>query len=268
MAPWERYRIKPGSKVDLNEFDPADTDDWNKKDALAETAKLEPRLAELQELLYATEKRALLVVLQGMDTSGKDGTISHVMGAFNPQGCQVAPFKVPTREELAHDFLWRVHKMVPARGMVGIFNRSHYEDVLVVRVDEIAPEPVWKRRYSAINAFEKLLTANGVVMVKFFMHISKDEQRLRLMDRLANPQDQWKFRVGDLKARAKWDEYMHAYEDALSKCSTDQAPWYVIPADKKWRRNLLISQILVAKLEELGLEWPPLEAEAQGITIE
>jgi PPK2 family polyphosphate:nucleotide phosphotransferase len=264
----EQYRIKPGSKVHLAEWDPASTDGWTKKDALAEVTKLGARLAELQELLYATEKHALLVVLQGMDTSGKDGAIKHVMGAFNPQGCQVASFKVPTREELAHDFLWRIHKVIPQRGMVGIFNRSHYEDVLVVRVDALAPEPVWRSRYGAINAFEELLAASGVVVVKYYLHLSKEEQRQRLNDRLTNPHDQWKFRVGDLTARAKWDDYVCAYEDALEQCSTSHAPWHLIPADKKWYRNLLISQILVAKLEALEMEWPPLEAAAQGITVE
>lgn len=267
--PWsEKHRVAPGAKVRLADHDPADTGDWKRKAAQEELLRLKARLNDLQELLYATEKYALLVVLQGMDTSGKDGAIRHVMNAFNPQGCAVASFKVPTREELAHDFLWRVHKVTPPRGMVGIFNRSHYEDVLVVRVDELVPKEVWSRRYEAINAFERLLADSGVIVVKFFLHLSKEEQKRRLIDRLNTPHAQWKFKVGDLKARAKWDDYMRAYEDALSRCSNDYAPWYLIPADKKWYRNLAISQILVETLEALPLEWPPLEPAARGITIE
>jgi PPK2 family polyphosphate:nucleotide phosphotransferase len=209
----------------------------------------------------------VLVILQGMDTSGKDGTIKHVMGAFNPQGCQVTGFKVPTEEELAHDFLWRVHRSVPRKGMVGIFNRSQYEDVLVVRVEKLAPKEIWSARYEAINAFEKLLADSGTVIVKFYLHISKEEQLERLRDRLQDPTDQWKFRVGDLAARERWEDYMAAYEDALSRCSTPWAPWYVIPADRKWYRNLVISRILVDRLRALNMEWPPLEEEARGITL-
>jgi PPK2 family polyphosphate:nucleotide phosphotransferase len=268
MKESKEFRVKPGTHVRLSEWDPDDTRDLKKDEARDEQAKLSSRLNELQELLYATEKRSLLLVLQGMDTSGKDGVIKHVVGALNPQGCEVTGFKVPTAEELAHDFLWRVHKVVPRRGKVGIFNRSHYEDVLVVRVDNLVPESVWRERYDAINAFEKLLTDSGVVMAKFFFHISPEEQKERLVDRLQDPQEQWKFRVGDLKARAKWDEYERAYEDALSRCSTDYAPWYVVPANKKWYRNLVVSRILVDLLDGLKMEWPPLEPEAEGITIE
>lgn len=269
MESWSnRGLVAPGAKVHLADYDPAETAGWSKKAAQEELMTLRRRLNELQELLYATEKFGLLVVLQGMDTSGKDGAIRHVMSAFNPQGCAVASFKVPTREELAHDFLWRVHKVAPPRGMVGIFNRSHYEDVLVVRVEELVPKSVWERRYDAINAFEQLLADSGVIIVKFFLHLSKEEQKERLIERLNTQQDQWKFKVGDLKARAKWDQYMRAYEEALYRCSTHAAPWYIIPADKKWYRNLVISRILVEKLEALELTWPPLEPEAQGITIE
>ena len=262
-----KFLVEPGSDVSIEKRDPADTDGLTKKEARAQLPGIKTKLNELQQLLYATEKHALLIALQGMDTSGKDGVIKHVIEAFNPQGCQVTSFKVPTREELAHDFLWRVHKAVPKRGIVGIFNRSHYEDVLVVRVEELAPKSTWRKRYEAINQFEEILSESGVVVLKFFLNISKEEQRERLEDRLKDPRDHWKFRVGDLEARAKWDEYMAAYEDALQKCSTERAPWYVIPSDKKWYRNLVISQILAEALNSLEMQWPRLEPEAEGIEI-
>jgi PPK2 family polyphosphate:nucleotide phosphotransferase len=261
-------RVEPGAEVSLSDYDPADTGGTKKPEALDELAKLSKRLDELQTLLFANGKNALLVVLQGMDTSGKDGVIKHVAGAFNPQGVQVTSFKVPTEEELAHDFLWRIHKATPRRGMVGIYNRSHYEDVLVVRVENLAPKPVWQARYAAINAFEETLSQAGVVIVKLFLHISKEEQRERLIDRLNDPAAHWKFRASDLATRKKWDEYVGAYEAALTKCSTECAPWYVIPSDKKWYRNLAISRILVERLAALDMQWPPLEPEAQGIKIE
>jgi len=262
-----RFLVEPGTRVSLDERDPADTGGLVKREAKAKLRELKERLNELQQLLYATGKHGLLVVLQGLDTSGKDGVIKHVMGAFNPQGCQVTSFKVPTREELAHDFLWRVHKAVPRRGMVGIFNRSHYEDVLVVRVDELVPVSVWETRYDAINQFEEILAENGLLILKFYLHISKEEQRERLMDRLQDPHSHWKFRVGDLEARAKWDAYVAAYEEALSKCSREWAPWYVIPSDRKWHRNLAISQIVAQALASPDLRWPPLEPEAEGLDI-
>ena len=263
----DKYRVDSGSHLSLDEYDPAETGGMTKKEARGELRGLKKRLNELQELLYATEKHALLVVLQGMDTAGKDGVIKHVMSAFNPQGCQVTGFKVPTRHELAHDFLWRVHRATPGRGMVGIFNRSHYEDVLVVRVENLVSEAFWGRRYEAINQFEEILAESGVVILKFYLHISREEQRERLQDRLQDPHDHWKFRVGDLEARAKWDDYKAAYEDALSKCSTEHAPWYVIPGDRKWYRNLVVSQIVSDTLEALDMEWPSLEPEAEGVEI-
>ncbi|MBN1400019.1 MAG: polyphosphate kinase 2 family protein [Anaerolineae bacterium] len=263
----ERFRVAPKTKVDLSAIDTRQSDGLSKKEGREQLVPIKEHLNELQELLYATEKHALLILLQGMDTSGKDGVIKHVVEAFNPQGCQISGFKVPSREELGHDFLWRVHKVTPPRGMVGIFNRSQYEDVLVVRVEGLVPESVWRQRYQAINAFEELLAENGVVIVKFFLHISAEEQLERLEDRLANRRDQWKFKVGDLDARAKWSEYMAAYAEALQRCSTAHAPWYIIPADRKWYRNLIVSQILLETLEELKLEWPPLEPEAVGIKI-
>jgi len=268
MKESKEYRVKPGSKVHLSEWDPEDTRGVDKDEAKAEQAKLDDRLNELQEMLYATGDHALLIVLQGMDTSGKDGVIKNVVGAMNPQGCDVISFKVPTAEELAHDFLWRVHKAVPRRGKVGIFNRSHYEDVLVQRVDDLVPERVWQKRYDAINDFERLLSENGMVIAKFFLHISPEKQKEKLLDRLQDPKEQWKFRVGDLKARAQWDEYERAYEDAISRCSTDYAPWYIVPANKRWYRNLVVSRIVEDLLEGLKMEWPPLEAEAEGIVIE
>lgn len=261
------YLVEPGSDVSLDAYGTADTGGMTKKEARELLRGLKKRLNELQELLHATEKHALLVVLQGMDTSGKDGVIKHVMSAFNPQGYRVTGFKVPTRQELAHDFLWRVHRATPGRGMVGIFNRSHYEDVLVVRVENLVPEAVWRRRYEAINRFEEILSESGVVILKFFLHISREEQRERLQDRLRDPHDHWKFRMGDLKARAKWGEYKAAYEEALSKCSTEYAPWYVIPADRKWYRNLAVSRIVSETLGALDMKWPSLEPQAVGIDI-
>jgi PPK2 family polyphosphate:nucleotide phosphotransferase len=262
-----RFRVEPGTRVSLDRHDPADTGGLTKKQALEELDERRERLKELQELLYATRRYALLVILQGTDTSGKDGAIKHVMSAFNPQGVQVTSFKTPTPEEQAHDFLWRVHRAVPPKGMVGIFNRSQYEDVLIVRVEELVPRKVWERRYEAINHFEELLAQSGVVICKFFLHISKEEQRERLLDRLKERDSHWKFRPEDLAARAKWEEYQAAYEDALSRCSTDHAPWHIIPADKKWYRNLAISQVLEEKLAALNLEWPPLQPEAKGLII-
>ena len=263
-----RFLVQPGSQVSLDEHDPADTGALAKKQAKEQLRALRKQLNDLQQLLYATQERALLVVLQGMDTSGKDGVIKHVMSAFNPQGCQVTSFKVPTREELAHDFLWRIHRATPQRGMVGIFNRSHYEDVLVVRVEQLAPEPMWRERYEAINEFEEFLHESGVLILKFFLHISKGEQRERLQDRLADPHSHWKFKPADLATRAKWEQYTAAFEDALGKCSTEHAPWYVIPADRKWYRNLVISQIVLETLRALDMTWPSLEPGAEGMVIE
>ncbi len=264
----DQFRVLPGQEVDLDEYPTRYEGEITKKKALKELEQSKKRLNLLQQLLYATEKRSLLVVLQGMDTSGKDGTIKHVMDAFNPQGCQVSGFKAPTSEELRHDFLWRVHKVVPARGMVGIFNRSHYEDVLIQRVEEMVPKAVWRGRYESIREFEESITEAGTIVVKFFLHISPDEQKKRLEDRLADPTAQWKFKVGDLRVRAKWDEYQTAYEDALTECSTEIAPWYIVPADRKWYRNLVVSRVLEKTLSDLDLEWPPLEEEAKGIEIE
>jgi len=262
-----KYRVKPGERIHLKDIDPADTQGWEKAAGKQALVDIQGRLNKLQTLLYATEKHALLIVLQGMDTAGKDGVIKHVVGALNPQGCEVNSFKVPSKIELAHDFLWRVHRATPPRGKVGIFNRSYYEDVLVVRVEDLVPKSVWRKRYDAIREFEELLAENGVVVLKFFLHISKKRQHERLVDRINSSDELWKFRASDLETRAKWDEYMAAYEDALYECSTEDAPWYVIPSDRKWYRNLLVSQIVAETLEALEMEWPPLEEEAVGIEI-
>ncbi|NPV67917.1 MAG: polyphosphate kinase 2 family protein [Anaerolineae bacterium] len=249
--------LPPGKRFRLKDFDPGYTGTFgNKKEAAQELQQNLERLHSLQEMLYAQGKHALLIVLQAMDTGGKDGVIEHVMGAFNPQGVRVTSFKVPTEEELAHDFLWRIHAAVPRRGMIGIFNRSHYEDVLVVRVKNLAPEEVWQRRYDHINAFERLLADSGVTIVKFYLHISKQEQKERLLERRNTPEKQWKFAPGDLEERTRWDDYMAAFEDALTRCNQDYAPWYVIPSDRKWYRNLIISRVLIETMEKMELAYP------------
>jgi PPK2 family polyphosphate:nucleotide phosphotransferase len=248
---------KPGEAFRLAEIDPKDTGRFrSKEDARELLEQHQRRLQDLQQRLYAQGRHALLIVLQGMDTSGKDGVIRHAMGAFDPQGVQVTSFKVPTPEELAHDFLWRVHKAVPGRGMVGIFNRSHYEDVVVVRVKELVPKEVWGKRYDAINEFERLLCSNGVTLVKLFLHISPEEQGEKLAERQRDPEKQWKFSPGDLAERARWPQYMAAWDDALSRCNTAWAPWHVIPSDHKWYRNLAASQVVLSALEGLDLAYP------------
>jgi PPK2 family polyphosphate:nucleotide phosphotransferase len=256
----ERFMVCPGESLSLADWDARQNDGMRKKQGKKALYDLRDELNDLQELLYASQKYALLILLQGMDTSGKDGVIKRVVNAFNPQGCEVTSFKAPTEKELAHDFVWRVHRRVPRRGMVGIHNRSHYEDVLVVRVESLFPERVWRPRYEMINHFEELLAHSGVVILKFFLHISLDEQKERLERRLANSHSHWKFRLSDLYARSKWDEYMRAYEEALSRCSSEHAPWFVIPADRKWYRNLVVSNILLEKLRSLDMEWPTLES--------
>jgi len=254
----DRYRVRPGARVRLDRFDPADT--GKHTDEAAARAKLArdiERLARFQDVLYADGRYAVLIVLQGMDTSGKDGTIKHVMAGLNPSGCQVVPFKVPTEEEAAHDFLWRVHRVTPRRRHITIFNRSHYEDVIVPRVHRTVPRAVLKARYEHINAFERLLSDDATVILKFFLHISKEEQHRRLLARLADPTKQWKFSESDLKERLLWDDYMAAYERALTRCSTAHAPWWVVPSDRKWHRNLVIASVLVDALKALRCKYPP-----------
>jgi PPK2 family polyphosphate:nucleotide phosphotransferase len=255
----EKFKIKPGDKVKLADFDPNDSGEFkgSKEEGLAAIQKLTGELENLQERLYSEGKHKLLVVLQGMDTSGKDGTIRAVFQGVNPQGVRVASFKVPTPEELAHDYLWRVHKQTPGKGEIVIFNRSHYEDVLVVRVHKIVPESVWRARFEQINAFERLLVEEGTTILKFFLHIDLDEQKNRLLERLNVPEKQWKFNPGDLDERALWKDYQAAYQDVLEKTSTDWAPWYVVPANKNWHRNLFISSVLVETLKKMNIQTPP-----------
>lgn len=264
----EEHIVKPGSKIRLKEIDPDFTGAYQDKRQVKKELKADrKKLIELQELLYAEAKHSLLIVLQGMDTSGKDATIQHVMSGVNPQGCIVSPFKVPTPEELAHDYLWRVHKVVPPKRMIGIFNRSHYEDVLVVRVHNLVPPTMWRQRYEQIVQFEKHLVENGVTILKFFLHISKDEQKRRLQARLDDPTKHWKFALGDLKERALWDEYQAAYEDALNLTSTEWAPWYVIPSNRKWYRNLAVARIIVETLEGFDMHYPEPAEPLDGVVI-
>ena len=253
----DALRIKPGSRVRVERRDPAATFGWDKVSAEPQIAKQLTRMTELQARLWAESKRAVLVVLQGIDAAGKDGTISKVMEAFNPQGCPVTSFKVPSSEELGHDYLWRVHKAVPRKGEIGIFNRSHYEDVLIVRVHGIVPRKVWSTRYDQINDFERMLTENGTTIVKFFLTISRDEQRARIQARYDDPKKRWKFSMGDLAERKLWDQYQAAFDDAISKTSTRWAPWYVIPANRNWFRNLAVSSILADTLADLKPTYPP-----------
>ncbi|MCA1667029.1 MAG: polyphosphate kinase 2 family protein [Thermomicrobia bacterium] len=248
-------RIPPGAKVRLRDHDPADTKEMKRDKAETQTQAHWAEFAETQELLYGAARQSVLIILQGMDTSGKDGTIQHVMTPINPQGCSVVAFKQPTPADLAHDFLWRVHPFTPAKGMIGIFNRSHYEDVLVVRVHNLAPKAVWERRYDAINQFERVLAEDGTIILKFFLHISKDEQRARLLAREKDPTKAWKLSPGDWIEREKWDDYQAAYEAALSKCSTKDAPWYIVPADKKWFRNLIITDTILKTLRPHVTSW-------------
>jgi PPK2 family polyphosphate:nucleotide phosphotransferase len=266
----QQYKVKPNSKVDLSKWNPNDTGEFKggKEAGLAEVGKLTTRLGELQELLYAEGKHKVLVVLQAMDTGGKDGTIRRVFSGVNPQGVHVVSFKVPTPEELAHDFLWRIHKVVPGKGEMTIFNRSHYEDVLVVRVHNLVPPEVWQQRYDQINEFERLLAETGTTILKFYLHIDLDEQKERLQARLDDPTKHWKFRLGDLRERKRWPDYMAAYEEALSKTSTPYAPWYIVPANRKWYRDLVISSILVETLESLDMKFPPPEEDLNGVVIE
>jgi PPK2 family polyphosphate:nucleotide phosphotransferase len=225
------------------------------------------RLRELQTLLFADGRFSLLVVLQAMDTGGKDGTIRHVMSGLNPAGCIVTSFKVPSSEEASHDFLWRIHKAAPARGMIGVFNRSHYEDVLVVRVHGLVPKRVWKARYRQINEFERHLTENGVTILKFYLHISKAEQAKRLRERISDKKKNWKFAAGDVEERKLWGKYQRAYEDALNRCSTPWAPWYVVPADRKWARDALVARTMVRALEGLSLRYPKPKVDLSKIVI-
>jgi PPK2 family polyphosphate:nucleotide phosphotransferase len=257
---YPRYRVEPGSSLRLAEVDPDESEHYRRKKDVADALKQQrERIADLQARLYGEKQRSLLIVLQAMDTGGKDGTIKGVFQGVNPQGCQVWSFKAPSNEEADHDFLWRYHQKAPPRGMIHIFNRSHYEDVLIVRVKGLVPEATWRPRYQAINQFEQALTLAGVTVLKFMLHISKDEQKRRLESRLADPDKRWKFSANDLKERALWDGYQRAFEDAISDCTTTYAPWYVIPANKKWYRNLVVARTIADTLAAMDPRYPPAE---------
>ncbi|MGA2137708.1 MAG: polyphosphate kinase 2 family protein [Verrucomicrobiia bacterium] len=264
----KRFTIVSRKQLRLRDFDPDDTAGFDKGDkADAHLKKNISRMEDLQYRLYAESRRALLIVLQGMDASGKDGTVRHVMSGLNPQGCRVTSFKVPSSEEAGHDFLWRIHKAMPARGEIGIFNRSHYEDVLVVRVHELAPKSVWSARYDQINAFEKLMSDNDVTILKFFLHISKAEQKQRLEARLDDTTRNWKISPADFKERRLWGDYVKAYEAVLNRCNSSTAPWFIIPSNKKWFRNLAVSQIIVETLERMNPKFPKPSFDLSGIKV-
>lgn len=253
----QKFVVEEGKKVKLSKIDPEETCGYNKKkNALEHLEENTRKLADLQYKLYSENKQSLLIVLQALDAGGKDGTINHVLAPMNPQGCRVQGFKAPSAEERAHDFLWRIHKAAPKNGEVVIFNRSHYEDVLIARVHNLVPKKIWLTRYEFINEFEKMLVCHNTKIVKFFLHISKDEQLKRFEKRLDLPEKHWKISDGDYSERQFWDQYTEAFEDAISKCSTKYAPWYVIPANNKWFRNLAVSQILVETMEDMKLKLP------------
>jgi PPK2 family polyphosphate:nucleotide phosphotransferase len=265
---YPRWRVEAATPVRLADVDPDESEHYQrKKDVADELKRHRDRISDLQARLYGEQKRSLLIVLQAMDTGGKDGTIKGVFAGVNPQGCQVWSFKAPSSEESAHDFLWRYHQKAPSKGMIHIFNRSHYEDVLIVRVKDLVPEEVWRPRYEAINQFEYALTTDGVTVLKFFLHISRDEQKRRLDSRLQDPDKRWKFSSNDLKERAYWDDYQAAFEDAVNRCSTPYAPWYVVPANKKWYRNLVVARTIADTLEALDPRFPAAEKGLDKVEI-
>ena len=265
----ERYFAKPGTKIDLGEWDPNDKSipGVGKDTEEKLSSVLHKELGDLQTLLYAEHKHKVLIVLQAMDTAGKDGVIQHVFKGVNPQGVKVASFKAPSAEELSHDFLWRVHQKAPARGEIVIFNRSHYEDVLVTRVHKMISPDVWKRRYREIMDFERMLAEEGTLILKFFLHISKEEQKQRLEARLKDPDKNWKFSVNDLPERKFWSQYMHAYEDAMGNTNSSWAPWHIISSDRKWYRNLLVLAIIVQQLHQLRMNYPVQKEDLKKIII-
>ncbi|MCP3968624.1 MAG: polyphosphate kinase 2 family protein [Lentisphaerae bacterium] len=264
----KKFLVKPGSKVNLNKIDPDFTDVYeNKEEALEQLEQNTAKLAELQYKLYSENKQSLLIVLQAMDAGGKDGTIKHVMGPMNPQSCRVHSYKQPSSEELDHDFLWRIHRFAPRNGEVVIYNRSHYEDVLVVRVHDLVPKEIWSRRYEFINDFEKMLSFHKVKIVKLFLHITQEEQLKRFRKRLERPDKQWKISECDYKERQYWNDYTKAFEDAMEKCSTCHSPWYIIPANHKWFRNLSVSQILIDTMEDMKMKLPEPEVDIEHIRL-
>ena len=260
-------RVRADKTLSLDDHDPAATLGWEKEQAKAELERVKARIDVLQRRLYAEETRSLLLVLQGMDACGKDGTIRNILAGLNPAGIEVSSFRVPGGPEAQHDYLWRVHAETPAKGMIGVFNRSHYEDVLVVRVKQFVPKSVWSRRYDHIKAFELLLVDEGTTVVKCFLNVSEDEQRQRLQERVDDPEKRWKFRMGDLDDRKLWPSFQKAYHDALVRTSTDDAPWYVVPADRNWVRNLAVAKILLHHLEKMDPKLPPAEEGVEGLVI-
>jgi PPK2 family polyphosphate:nucleotide phosphotransferase len=268
--PTEPYRV--GKKFKLSSINPSDTgrfkdDEVGKAKARDLLKEQKEKLFELQNVLYADGSQALLIVLQALDAGGKDGCIRNVFSGLNPQGVRVASFKAPTPEELAHDFLWRVHKEVPRKGMIGVFNRSHYEDVLIVRVKDLAPKEVWSRRYDLINAFEEGLSLAGTKIIKFYLHIDKKEQKERLQERLETPEKNWKFNPGDLPERENWNAYMKAFAEVFERCSSKTAPWYVIPANNKWYRDVVVAQIILETLQSMKLKYPKPDYDPKTINI-
>ena len=266
MSYVKKFQVESGARIQLDKID-ADfkPKGLDRDEAEERIRELTAELRDLQHLMYAEDQRSLLIVLQGRDAAGKDGTIRHVFGPMNPQGTRVTSFKVPSKEERAHDFLWRCHKAAPKRGMVGIFNRSHYEDVLVVRVHDLVPKRIWSKRYDHINAFERLLIDKGTVILKFYLHIDRDEQLERFKKRMDNPRKNWKISDADYTERPYWDAYTEAFEDALSKCSTDVAPWFVVPSNRKWARNLVIAEIVAERMRGLDMRFPEPEVDIEEI---
>ena len=266
MSYVKKFLVEPGARIQLDKID-ADfkPKGLDRDEAEERIRELTVELRDLQHLMYAEDQRSLLIVLQGRDAAGKDGTIRHVFGPMNPQGTRVTSFKVPSKEEQAHDFLWRCHKAAPKRGMVGIFNRSHYEDVLVVRVHDLVPKKIWSKRFDHINAFERLLDDKGTIVLKFYLHIDRDEQLERFKKRMNNPKKNWKISDADYTERPYWDAYTESFEDALSKCSTDIAPWFVVPANRKWARNLVIAEIVADTMKGLNMRFPEPEVDMEEI---
>ena len=259
---------RPGKKLRLAKVDPGATGGMNKQAALARFLKLREKVNELQQILYAEHRRSLLLIFQAMDTGGKDGAVKNLCDGLNPAGLQITSFKAPSPEELDHDFLWRIHRAAPGKGMIGIWNRSHYEDVLVVRVHNLVPKKIWKARYEQINRFEKILSDNGTTILKFMLHISKEEQKERLQARLDDPEKRWKFNPGDLKERAFWSDYQKAYEEAINSCTTEEAPWHVVPANHKWARNLAVVDLVLKTLKKMDPRYPKVSFDPGTIVID
>lgn len=258
----------PGHKIRLSRIDPDDTGGLKKEKAVEHFLELREQISQLQQILYAEHKRSLLLVFQAIDTGGKDGSIKALCNGLNPAGLSVHSFKVPSQEELDHDFLWRLHKAAPGKGLIGLWNRSHYEDVIAVRVHKLVPKKVWKARYDQINKFEETLTENGTTLIKFMLHISKDEQKGRLQERLDNPEKWWKFSADDLRERSLWDEYQEAYEDAVNHCATKHAPWHIVPANHKWARNVAMGDLVLRTLKKMDPHYPKPSCDPKSVRIE